>query len=186
MIYEQVEPFFDKACEYVDAGEGLIFSSSYVLSPAAMYHPDVLLGGLTPFRDPFSFPEGFESPTVSQAKYPAQKSRMIEHHWLQNPPAPCNSSFPGCEPYYFNHGIDSVPMTLFYDGHVASLSTSEAIRSDARVRAQTGGAESLWSRTTPLGGSPNGGYFMGDAYDNTSTSYHILTTNGIRGRDTLQ
>ncbi len=45
----------------------------------------------------------------------------------------------------------------------------------------------LWSRDTPLSGTwnpnANGGYFMGDGYDSTATSFHILTTQGILGRD---
>lgn len=188
-VYEEVEPFFDEPCEFVNVGIDLIFASSYALSPAAMYHPDVFraesLGG---FRNPFSFPDGFRSPTVSQAEYSAQKSRMIEHNWLQNPAAPCNPNFGGCVPYYFNHGYKSVPMTLFYDGHVAHLSTLEATQSNNRMLCQTG--QGLWSRDTPFGGSyfsgSPGGYFMGDAYDTTTTSYHILTLNGIRGRDTLK
>ncbi len=182
-IYEEVAPFFDADCEFVAEGAGLVLSSSYVLSPAAMYHPDVL--SLSPFdeyyQSPFDLPGGFESPTVSQARYPAQKSRMLEHYWLQNPPEPCNINFTGCVPYFFNHGLHSIPMTLFFDGHVAGLSVFEAIRSEARVLAQSG--VPLWSRDTPFGQT---GYLIDDAYDFAETSFHILTIDGIRGRDTLE
>ncbi len=182
-IYDEVAPFFHIRCEFVPEGASLALSSSYVLSPAAMYHPDVL--GLSPggsyYRSPFDLPGGFESPAVSQALYPAQKTRMIEHYWLQDPPEPCNPAFLGCTPYFFNHGFNSVPMTLFYDGHVAGLSPYEAIRSEARVTAQAG--VPLWSRDTPFGA---GGYFSDNAYDFTHTSYHILTVDGIRGRDTVE
>ena len=184
-IYEQVEPLFGKDCEFVDVDPELIFSSSYALSPAAMFHPDVL--SLSEFQDywrsPYDVPGGFQSPTVSQAKYPAQKTRMIEHNWLQIPPAPCNDAFPECVPYFFNHGIFSVPMTLFFDGHINGLSPFEAMRSEARIMAQSDDYAPLWSRDTPFGSD---GYFTNDGWDLANTSYHILTVNGIRGRDTLE
>ena len=106
---------------------------------------------------------------------------MIEHSWLQNPATPCNPSFTGCEPYYFNHAYHSVPMTLFYDGSIDSLSVSEAIRSEARLLIQT--QQPLWSRDTPSG---TVGYFTDTSFDFAQTSYHILTVDGIRGRDTLE
>ena len=183
-VYAEVRPFFDVDCEFVAEGSDLAFSSSYALSPAAMYHPDVLsYNPLTGdyYRSPHDFPAGYESPTVSQATYPSQKSRMIEHHWLQNPPAPCNPAFIGCEPYFFNHGIFSVPIALFYDGHVNGLSVSEAINSERRHFCQTG--LPLWSRDTPF---LSNGYFIEDSFDYAKTSYHILTVDGIRGRDTLE
>jgi hypothetical protein len=187
-VYEQVLPLFDEDCEFVNVELELVFSSSYALSPAAMYHPDVLslnpdIGGYY-WRSPYEFAEGFESPTVSQATYAAQKRRMIEHNWLQNPPVPCNDVFPGCVPYYFNHGFNSVPMTLFFDGHVNGLSPHEAMRSDARSLAQTDGEIPLWSRDTPFGKT---GYLIDNSWDMFApTSYHILTVDGIRGRNTLE
>ncbi len=183
-IYEEVRPFFDIDCEFVSEGSDVAaFSSSYALSPAAMYHPDVLsLYHGHYFRHPADFDEGFQSPTVSQALYPPLKTRMVEHNWLQNPPEPCNNAFFGCVPYYFNHGHNSVPMTLFFDGHINGLSPSEAIRAEDRIMAQTGGDAALWSRDTPFGSS---GYFSSDGWDWVNTSYHILTVDGIRGRDTL-
>ncbi len=181
-VYDEVAPLFHIRCEFVPEGASLALSASYILSPAAMYHPDVLSPGPGGhyYQSPF-MPDGFESPSVSQALYPAQKTRMIEHYWLQNPPEPCNPAFLGCTPYFFNHGFNSVPMTLFYDGHVAGLSPSEAMESESRVMWQSG--VPLWSRDTPFGVS---GYFGYDGYDFTLTSYHILTADGIRGRDTVK
>ncbi|MEE9131890.1 MAG: hypothetical protein V3T84_17905, partial [Phycisphaerales bacterium] len=100
-----------------------------------------------------------------------------------------------CEPYYFNHGFESAPATLFYDGHVRLFGTQEALNANRRHLAQTAENDEdeegfgLWSIDTPFGGdydpdSP-GGYFMEFAYDFTSTSYHILTIDGSLGRDTL-
>ena len=90
-------------------------------------------------------------------------------------------TYDGCEPYYFNHSWDSVPMTLFFDGHVEGLGVRDAELADNRVRGQTGN-EGIWHRGTPFG---NDGYFMDAAYDMADTSFHILTTGGIRGRDRL-
>ena len=40
----------------------------------------------------------------------------------------------------------------------------------------------LWSRDTYLG---EDGYFIDYGYDQAATSFHILTTDGIRGRDVV-
>ncbi|MEE9162143.1 MAG: hypothetical protein V3U35_04140 [Candidatus Neomarinimicrobiota bacterium] len=122
---------------------------------------------------------------------------MLEHPWLQNVRKVCNPGFDppagvDCEPYFFNHGFESTPATLFYDGHVRLMGTQEALNANRRHLAQTGGpgeGYGLWSTDTPFGGgydpSSNGGYFMDFAYDWTATSYHILTIDGSLGRDTL-
>jgi prepilin-type N-terminal cleavage/methylation domain-containing protein len=161
--------------------------SSYCLSPAALYSPDVMRattdGG---FQDPYSLDAGFRAPSMSQARFPDLKSHMTEHHWLQQSRADCNPSFESgsgafdCEPYYFNASWESVPVTLFYDGHVEGLGVREAEAADTRVTVQSG--HGLWSRDTPMGSD---GYFIDTGYDFANTSFHILTTEGIRGRDTL-
>ena len=74
-------------------------------------------------------------------------------------------------------------MTLFYDGHVSLVGVYDAQMADGRMQAQTGtGGWGLWSRDTPFGGD---GYFIGRSYDNAHSSFHILTTDGIRGRDVI-
>jgi hypothetical protein len=105
---------------------------------------------------------------------------MLEQHWLQNNALPCNSSFYGCEPYYFNHSVRSMPVTLFYDGSVRLVGVLEAMSSDRRHARQAG--PGLWSRDTPFG---DDGYLISDGYDFAATSFHILTTEGVLGRDTL-
>jgi hypothetical protein len=175
------------------------------MSPAAMFAPQVMghpePDGTGGWKDPWlDLKAGFRSPSFALALYPDLKTHMLEHHWLQNRRAECNPAFinglyDGCEPYYFNHGWESVPMTLFYDGHVEGLGVREAIAADSRMCRQTGSDPAdpncwgLWSRDTPFGGSPSGpagGYFMDYSYDSLSfTSFHILTTDGIRGRDKL-
>ncbi len=52
--------------------------------------------------------------------------------------------------------------------------------SDRRAENQTG--YGLWSRDTSFG---TDGFFISDGYDFANTSYHILTIDGIKGRDTV-
>lgn len=59
-------------------------NSSYCLSSAAMYHPQVLsysasTGGR--WKSPNTCFASYTSPTVSQCAYPERKTRMIEHNW---------------------------------------------------------------------------------------------------------
>jgi type II secretory pathway pseudopilin PulG len=175
---------------YVNSYDGdTLIKSSYCLSPAALLSPDVLrseeAGG---YQDPWTF--GFQAslrvPSMSQARYSNLKTQFIEHHWLQNTHNDCNGwftggSYDGCEPFYFNLGRESVPVTAFYDGHVRSLGVLEAMSADTRHRQQGHGG--LWSSDTPMGAE---GYHMLDSWDLLNyTSFHILTTDGIKGRDTL-
>ncbi|MHC4992683.1 MAG: type II secretion system protein [Planctomycetota bacterium] len=51
---------------------------------------------------------------------------------------------------------------------------------DSRMAVQAG--HGLWSRDTTAGSD---GYFVDIGYDFASTSFHIMTTEGIRGRDKL-
>jgi prepilin-type N-terminal cleavage/methylation domain-containing protein len=208
IVYDWVKPCFDHPGEFnpdlPESIEGSVAWSSYCLSPAAMFAPQVMAhpgeAETDGWKSPYTLPGGFRSPSFSQALYPDLKTHMLEHHWLQQRRAECNpgitpGTYNGCEPYYFNHGWESAPVALFYDGHVESVGVREAIAADSRMVAQTGGDPAdpecwgLWSRDTAFGGDPNGptgGYFMDYSYDSLSfTSFHILTTDGIRGRDKL-
>lgn len=193
---DAVAPLLDEPCEFAADDVAHAFTGSYVLSPAAMYDPGVYRsesrGG---FQHPDSLDDGYASPAASLALYPDQKSRLMEHHWLQTRDfGRCNDGLGlaglpfECAPWQFNHGHRSNPMTLFYDGHVRGLSLIEAKQSDARVREMSNQAESLWSRDTPLGEE---GYALDVSADVPSgpgqgSSMHIMTTDGIRGRDTLR
>jgi len=95
---------------------------------------------------------------------------------------PCNGAFNGCEPYYFNHSYQSMPVTLFYDGSVRIMSVLEAMSSDRRHQRQHPNGIGLWTRQTTFGEE---GYLHDDGYDFAETSFHILTADGVRGRDTL-
>jgi prepilin-type N-terminal cleavage/methylation domain-containing protein len=163
---------------------------SYVFSPAALFNPDVMQneedGG---WQDPWTdgFTASLRTPAMAQARYSDLKSQFLEHHWLQNARAECNPAwvstggFDGCEPFYFNHGYESVPMTTFYDGHVEGLGVQAAMSADSRHTQQMGFG--LWSRDTPWG---ENGYLIDAGWDFLAeTSFHVLTTDGILGRDKI-
>jgi len=54
------------------------------------------------------------------------------------------------------------------------------VGSDRRNQQQAG--YGLWTRDTSLG---EDGYLIADGYDFAATGFHILTLDGIRGRDTI-
>ncbi len=179
-----VQACMESPCEFdssiVECNPGW---SSYAMSPAAMFHHDVMrsnaAGG---WQAPWMLDHGYQAPGFFQATYPDLKTLMIEHSWVQDPPGKCNPAFLGCEPYYFNAGIDSVPATLFYDVSVRLLPNTEVYASDQQVLKQTGGVDGLWHRGTSFGSD---GYLIASGFDGTPLSHHILTTDGILGRDTL-
>ena len=160
--------------------------SSYCLSPAAMFAAQVMDEDFT--GSPWDLPGGFRSPAMDQAKYSALKTHMLEHQWLQSRRAECNTNiqndigsfYESCEPFYFNHCWESNPATLFYDSHVETVGVRKAERADGRVQAQDG--VGLWKRNTALG---TDGYLIDYGYDFAATSFHILTIDGIKGRDIL-
>ncbi len=71
---------------------------------------------------------------------------------------------------------------MFYDGSIRMMSVMEALSSDRRTARQNSNGAGLWSRDTPFGAE---GYLTTDGYDFAETSYHILTIDGVRGRDTV-
>lgn len=193
------EPYFEYPEEFhVPANEeevGRIVWASYVWSPAAMFHPEV--HSSCGWRNPNSFPAAYRSPAVGNCRFPDLKTCMIEHHWLQNQESERNPSFGGDDPsWMFNQGYNSVPVTMFFDGHVAPMGVREAMDADGRTRKlheendicagcdPAGDCQyGTWSRDTQYGAT---GYYQDTAYDTiVDTSFHILTTNGIKGRDFL-
>ncbi|MHC4428207.1 MAG: type II secretion system protein [Planctomycetota bacterium] len=161
---------------------------TYCWSPAALFSPAVMRneddGG---WQDPWSLPAGFRVPSMGQVRYPDLKTHMLEHPWLQDIQVECNVSFlPGnpnmsCEPYYFNQGLDSEPVTLFYDGHVDLVGVHEAMLDDVQLRERAG--YGLWN--TSVSSWNADGYLIGASYDFAETSFHILTNDGALGRDIL-
>lgn len=179
------EKYFAVPGEFDGVGGTEIYYSSYCLSPAAMWSPDVLKKNQQTnkyWTSPSTLPAGWRSPAAGQVRYPDLKTRMLEHQWLQNRQTDINPNFTGnATPWFFNHGYNSAPITMFFDGHIAPSSTAEAMDADKRSTDSGGGP--LWSRDTPLLAN---GYYNAQAYDDTvNTSYHILTADGILGRDVL-
>jgi hypothetical protein len=157
--------------------------SGYCLSAAGLFNPAAFsLNAYTGehWTPPWHLPSGYRVPSFGQVRYPTLKTHMLEHHWLQNMKAPCADAFEGCEPYYFNHSYQSMPVTLFYDGSVRMMCVLEPMSADRRHERQAG--HGLWSRDTPFG---EDGYLIADGYDFAAASFHILTIDGVLGRDAL-
>lgn len=164
--------------------EDRIWFSSYCFSPAAMFDPEVFRkpseGG---FQDPSEYADAYRSPVVSRAAYPELKTRMIEHDWFRGAPTRFNPNVEQSRvPWFFNQSISAQPVTLFFDGSTGTLLTGEAYLDDLKVREMSGGVDGLWSRDTPFG---EDGYFGQYSEEGLSVSHHVLTTDGIRGRDIL-
>jgi prepilin-type N-terminal cleavage/methylation domain-containing protein len=181
---EKVEVFFDSPDEF-NSEDQIIEWSSYCYSASAMMPCDPMCGRdqdepcATRMDPPCSYPGGFKSPPVSAAIYPDLKLRVWEHSWLQNSPGDVNPLFDPAEEYYYNHGIQSAPCSLFFDGSVRVFSMREAVKSNERVIRQ--GTCQLWINDW------NGqDYYEGQSYGfpEEETSAGILTRCGIRGRDT--
>ncbi|MHC4319370.1 MAG: type II secretion system protein [Planctomycetota bacterium] len=185
-ILDPLEPCFEIPGEFVAFPDSCNPAwSSYCLSVAGLYSPEVFSdsdGDGVYWQAPWGMPSGYRVPTFGQVRFPTLKTHILEHHWLQNAKVPCNDSFTGCEPYFFNHSYQSMPVTLFYDGSVRIMSVLEAMSSDRRHISQHPDGVGLWTRDTTFGGD---GYLHADGYDFAATSFHILTTEGVLGRDTL-
>ncbi len=168
---------------------GQVVFSTYVWSPAALWNPDVLSD--KGFKQPSTLPGAFKCPTQSHAKYSELKSRMIEFYWLQNQDGgPTNPGFSGgYTPWFFNQGNNSAPNTLFFDGHAGVIGVSEVMDANRRYIASWNGVQgappmkAMWHEGTPWGAN---GFYQQLSFDMLAdTSFHMLTTNGILGRDVM-
>jgi prepilin-type N-terminal cleavage/methylation domain-containing protein len=199
-VMNSVESLFGHADGFpiiAGAPAGTVRWSSYCMSAAAMFNPAVFSkNGNLFFTDPWTLASGFKSPSMSQALFPNLKTHLIEHHWLQNRKKECHPNvtgpYEGCQPYYFNGAFNSQPVASFYDGHVAAVGQTDAIDANKRMVGQTGiNNYGLWSmnalgpNAAAYSDGMNDGYFMQHCQDWSSTSYHVLTIDGIRGRDFL-
>ena len=180
-ITEDIQRWWDDPGEWPRHANAFYFST-YCTAVSAMLSSEVFRskskGG---FQDPLDLDAAFRSPSISQALYPDLKTHMLEHYWLQDRPS---KAMPGTNgvPWFFNGGEDSKPATLFYDGHVALLPVKQVLRSNRVVRIQTD--DELWIDEGRCFGG--GGYFTSYAKDpDKPTSFHVFTTDGIRGRDVL-
>jgi len=156
--------------------------SSYGLSPAAMWGPGTFrapsAGG---FVHPSENPAAFSTPTASSARHPTLKTRLMERNWCQNPPTHLQAGQEaGRIPYASNASGRSRPGCLFFDGHAAFVSMESFAADDAMAQMQTG--DGLWSRDTAYGPL---GVFGAQALDGFANSAHLLTIDGVQGRDLL-
>jgi prepilin-type N-terminal cleavage/methylation domain-containing protein len=200
------ENFFDYPGEFTpfdpsNTDVQIVAYPSYVWSPSAMHHPDV--SGKCGFRQPGSFVAGYKSPSVGQCKYPDLKTRMVEHHWLQNNESEANPSFAGNDPsWLFTQGYNSAPVCLFFDGHVSVKGVREAMDADKRAAAlfannnvcslecpsgtSTECEPGLWNRNMSEYFGHDSGYGGQYSYDTlVNTGMHMYTTGGLTGRDML-
>ena len=189
---ERAAPGLQYAGEFIapSAVGGTSVRSTYVVSPAAMWAPDVLARE-TGYRNPLLMAGSFRSPTVGQSAFPDLKTRCIEMYWLQNQDGgPLNSHYTPDEPWRFNQGSNSAPVTMFFDGHIQLLPCTRAMASDDRIKAQQASTtfveKGLWVRNSPLGAQGWEGQ-VDRVYDqeiaSKPTSFHVITTDGILGRD---
>jgi len=216
---EKASAFLEAGADFTGTLEQTVLGS-YCWSPAAMWGPDVISKKKGFKAPPTTSPSGFRSPAASQAAFPDLKTRCMEHQWLQNKPnldtmdggkwsgggaANTDSFCPavrgsGGMPWVFNQGYQSAPATVFFDGHIAQLSVSEAIDTYNRVALADKSNPTPGAGDKPIKGtfavpgtisSMPSGYSNGATYDNGAyfdakfASYHVLTAGGILGRDTI-
>ena len=117
---------------------------------------------------------------ASAASFRSARNHPRLHQLLRRPYRHYRYAFPGSRAPR-KEGALYVPCILPL---VVKATPTEAEReaeaADRRINRQSG--HGLWSRDTPFG---TDGYFIPEGYDFSSTSFHILTTEGIRGRDTV-
>jgi prepilin-type N-terminal cleavage/methylation domain-containing protein len=195
------EGFFSSPEEFVATeSTSYIAWSSYCWSASAMWNPEV--HSRCGHVNPKNAPAAFRSPSVGQCRFPDLKTRMLEHNWMQNNETDKNPAFENFDDpsWTFNQGYNSKPVTMFYDGHVGVVGVADAMEADTRAQKQAENNNTcnycatspgstnecqpgLWSRDTQWG---TDGYYGNFSYDTiVDTAYHVLTTDGILGRDVI-
>ena len=189
---------FDESIEFpgVDhprfpEGSQTLLATGYSISASAMWgidvHRSASAGG---WQDPRFTSGGYAAPTVDLCLHPDLKTRMIERWWIDGAPsrihpatrAPVNGDVQMVRPgqhWMFNHAHEARPVALFFDGSIQAVRTGDAFDDDLAQQRATG--DGLWSRDTPFGTEGQQGSISRDR----PTSFHVLTTDGIRGRDFL-
>ncbi len=184
----------------------LLTFPTYMWSPANMVPPSVLAsnkidctGTATDFvgKPQNAGPGGFRSPLMGMSVFPDQKTLIIEKLWLQNKgKAPeRNNNCLNPRSWLFNEAYNSSPACLFLDGHTQLCGMNTAANDDKRTQTLNSANTSmcptgrgLWHRGTPMGA--NGWTNTALAYDPVvqmnPTGFHMLTTDGITGRDILK
>ena len=171
----------------------MVLQPGYSLPASAMWGIDIhraaSAGG---WQDPRDTTGGYASPSVDQCLHPDLKTRMVERWWIDGAPGRFNPAFgggfdgqvnTGSRPgrhWMFNQGHEARSQALFFDGSIATVRTGDAYEDDLQYQ-KTSGGDGLWSRDTPMGADGLYGSLGVDDF----TSFHVLTTDGIRGRDFL-
>lgn len=163
-VYNAAAVHFNNPAEYVYTSSAVW--SSYMMSAAAMWSPEVLRPATSGGYQAPTFATAFTRQNLAGAAYPELKTLMFEKNWNQGAPTPNRR---------YNESLISRPVTLFYDGHVANISNMVAYIDDKRSTIQSGNG--LWCRNAPS--TAGIGYYGG------RTSHSVLTTSGILGRDVL-
>ena len=179
--------------EYVSVLNGNSTSSpvwsSFALSPAAMYNPEVM--PQSGIRDPWSFDEGFQSPNLSQCRYPSQKTEWLQIH-PSYPDRFCSDSGKwaggtlrgpySCTRtnalYSYESPVDTVVPAAFFDGSVLLSLNRQYTRDNSRVKhLQTNKQAKVGLTHQP----PRVSF----GYDEETLGHHNFTVDGILGRDLL-
>ena len=149
--------------------------SSFCLSPAALFNPGVFRaradGG---YQSPTQFADSFRTPSVTQCTHPSLKTRMCEYGWYRGAPQ---------DGLAFTAGLESAPYAMFFDGSVASVRMADAQQQDFTVYDASPTKDGLWTRETPFG--KFGWDPMNQRFDGRASGFHMLTRDGILGRDLL-
>lgn len=149
--------------------------SSFCLSPAALFNPGVFrareAGG---YQSPTQFADSYRTPSVTQCTHPSLKTRMCEYGWYRGAPA---------DGLAFTAGLESSPYTMFFDGSVSSVRMADAQQQDFTVYDASPTKDGLWTRETPFG--KFGWDPMDQRFEGRASGFHMLTRDGILGRDLL-
>ncbi|MFM7797759.1 MAG: prepilin-type N-terminal cleavage/methylation domain-containing protein, partial [Planctomycetota bacterium] len=156
---EPVQKYFEQPVEF-SYDQVNYEEPTYCWSPAAMWSPDVLAWtrrlnngagcAARPGAAPTStaMPGAYKSPAASMSQYPSLKWRMWEHQWLQNTEGgEVNPAFNTPTPWFYNHGYNSAPAVMCFDGHTQVVSVAGIQQDDDLSQAQNGGAggtKTLW------------------------------------------
>ena len=128
------------------------------------------------------------SDLVGSAQYPSLKWRMWEHQWLQNQQGgETNPAFGTPTPWFYNHGYNSAPCVMCFDGHIQLVSIAGVQQDNdlSQVQNKDNGSKPLYY------GCNGKGYYSAASYDmlvvnKGAVSAGVLTVDGILGRDMLR
>ena len=188
--------------EFTPGTGGAVIFPTYCWSPANMMNPNVLRSSFSGTATDCnsvgnlaaSGIASYRAPKLGHSRFPELKTFFIEKLWLQNREGgEYNYNCGTKRLWLFNEGYNSSPVCAFVDGHVAQAGMNTAVNDQTRVEGTNTMAtcplgKGLWHKGTPAGAT--GWFTNGAGYDPLidmrPTSFHILTTDGILGRDNLK